>query len=387
MKKVLILFVILVYNYSFSQYKFVLEGKVQDETKKKIYLEIRDNYSLNEYIKKDSCSIENGIFRFSGELNKKSEIAKLFFLQKDEFNANEFRFVLDTGLNVINVNIPKELSKSVFSNTKRPSSVSNEIYEKQNSLYESYFEKYATDVKIWDPKKPEEVKLVKFLNNREMNLELRMKQLEVLKSYPDTFYSLIFLYQTLHFNNPYKSALGLLEIFNNFNAAIKNDFLGVEFNKECEDILKAEEQTREMHKVPVFKIKTDKGEYFTNASLLGKPYIIAFSATWCAPCKLMEPKLKLLYDNYKNKGLEVVYFNLDDNDKKWKEHISKNQLNWINVSDGLKSGAGPSFKKFNIPAIPNYFVVDRKGTIIYNSAKPKDTNFLMLENYIKKAIE
>ena len=149
----------------------------------------------------------------------------------------------------------------------------------------------------------------------------------------------------------------------------------------------AEKESKPEQKVPNFTIKTDKGEMFTNTSLLGKPYIIAFSATWCAPCKLMEPKLKLLFDNYKSNGLEVVYFNFDGDDIKWKEHISKNNFNWINVSDGLKPDFSPISKQFNVRGIPHYLVVDRKGTIIYNSNVPMDSNFLMLEKNVIKAIE
>lgn len=383
MKKIFVCIVLFVYNCAFSQYKYVLEGKLQNSTiSKMIYLEIRDNYSLKEYIKKDSCVIKNGLFRFSGELNKKSEVAKLYFTDEDAF-----RFVMDKGLNVISFGEVIDSSKSYFSNTKRPVSVSNEMYSKQDSLYKIYFDKYATDVKTYTIEKPHEIKMVKMLNNYEMGVELRKRQLEIVKDYPNSFYSLIFLYQSLHHNPYVRSPSVLFEIFKDLDYTIKNDLLGVEFYKICNEILIAEKESKPEQKVPNFTIKTDKGEMFTNTSLLGKPYIIAFSATWCAPCKLMEPKLKLLFDNYKSKGLEVVYFNFDGDDKKWKEHISKNNFNWINVSDGLKPDFSPISKQFNVRGIPHYLVVDRKGTIIYNSNVPMDSNFLMLEKNVIKAIE
>lgn len=389
MKKIFIFLAALACNYSFSQYKFVLEGKVQDSTKKKIYLEIRDDYSLNEYVKIDSCIIQKGSFQFSGELNKKSEIANLFFIDESKIRSDpdKFRFILDNGINVINVDFPKVHSTSLFSNAKRPVSVSNDLYNKLNYLYENYFEKYASNVKTWDPKKPEEISMVKMLDNPEITVKLRKEQLQIVKNYSNSFYSLIFLYESLHYRPYIKSPSLLVEIFNNLNESIKNTPLGNEFIKECLHIMKVEKETSTQHQVPIFKIKTDKEDTFTNASLLGKPYIIAFSATWCTPCKKMEPKLKSFYNNYKDKGLEVIYFNFDDNDKKWKEHIFKNQLDWINVSDGLKAGSSPIIKQFNIIGIPQYIVVDKNGTIIYNSTDPNDSNFLMLESYILKAIQ
>lgn len=389
MKKIVIFCTILFYNYSFSQYKFILKGTVEDLTEKKIYLEIRDDYSSNEYVKVDSCSIEHGLFQFSGELNKRSEIANLFFFNNGDvrFDPDKFRFVLDSGVNVINIVIPTRGSKSSFSNTNRPASNSNDLYNKQNVLYQNYFEKYATDVKTYDEKKPDEITMVKMLNNSKIAVELRKRQLDLLRNYPNSFYSLIFLYESLHYTPYIKSPSGLKEIFKNLNKTIQNDSLGVEFNSLCQDILKAEEKTKINNQVPIFKIQTDKKETFTNTSILGKPYVLAFSATWCAPCKIIEAKLKLYYNIYKNNGLEVVYFNFDGDNKKWKEHISKNQLNWINVSDGLKPGISPISKQFNIQMIPYYIVVDKKGNMIYNSDTFKDNDFLMLEKYIKRAIE
>lgn len=389
MRKLYFLLLAIVCQSSFCQYKFTLEGKVQDPKKKKIYLQIRDSYSLNEYVTLDSSFIEKGSYKFSGNLNKKSEIAYLFY-SKDENNKavpDRFRFVLENGANLITINLPKANAKSQFSNAKRPSSVSNELYNKLDNLYEEYFEKYATYVKSWDVKNPKDVTMVKMLNDPEKEVTLREKQLEIVKSYPNSFYSLIFIYESLHQRPYYKAPLALQEIFDGLDNTIKNDPLGIEFTNSSKAIAAAEAKLSVEKQAPIFTIKTDKGETFTNSSLLGKPYILAFSATWCAPCKQMEPKIKSFYDKYKDKGLEVVYFNFDDNDKKWKEHIAKNNLSWINVSEGVKPINSVIQREFNITGIPLYVVVDKKGTIIYNSDTPVDYEYVMLEKNIIKATE
>lgn len=374
--------------FSYGQYKFVLKGKVKDSTKKIIYLQIRDDYSLNEFVKTDSCLTVNGVFSFSGEIKKKAEIANLFFTDESSISSDpdKFRFVLAQGINTMNIDNPKSNSKSLFSNTQRPLTVSNELYNRLENLYNTYFLKYASDVKSWDPKKPEEIQYIKLLDSPEINARLRKEQLEIVKKYPSAFYSLIFLYKSLHHSPYLKNPEVLTEIFHTLDESIKKDPLGAEFIAECRRIMKAEQQAGILQPVPSFEIKTDKGELFKNSSLAGKPYIIAFSATWCAPCKEMEPRLKSLYDTYKNYGLEVVYFNFDDNDKKWKDHISKKQFEWINVSDGLKAGESPIIKQFNVTGIPQYIIVDRKGMIIYNSSSPTDKGFTMLEKYIISAV-
>ena len=386
MKKILIILLMAVSNFSFSQLKFVLEGKVQDTSKKKIYLEIRDDYSLNPSIKFDSCIIKNGIFKFSGEIKRKSEIANLSFKNKTQFDTNKFYFILDGGLNAVTINIPEINSENLYTKSKRPESLSNEVFNKIDSLHQYYFQKYATEAKSWDTKNPEKTTIIKILNDRKISDNLKKEQLKIIKHYPNSFFSLIFLYIVLH-QHPYiKDPSELVGIFDNLDDIIKNDPLGNEFIKECRNIIKAERQSSTLQTVPVFEIKTDKGSLFKNSSLLGKPYLIAFSATWCAPCKEMEPKLKAFYNTYKNYGFEIVYFNLDDNDKKWKEHIKKNQLDWINVSDGLKAGTSPIPKQFNVTGIPHYLIVDKTGTIIYNSKSPYDEGFEMLEKYILKSL-
>ncbi|WP_084240085.1 TlpA family protein disulfide reductase [Pedobacter africanus] len=82
---------------------------------------------------------------------------------------------------------------------------------------------------------------------------------------------------------------------------------------------------------------------FTNSSLAGQNYLIVFCATWCDPCQQELPRLKEIYDQYKVKGLKVVYFNLDNRVELWKAYVLKNKLDWINVSKKLKAKV---FKKF-----------------------------------------
>lgn len=124
---------------------------------------------------------------------------------------------------------------------------------------------------------------------------------------------------------------------------------------------------------------------FNNNSLLGRNYLIVFSATWCIPCQYQLPKLKQLYENYKSKGLIVVYFNNDDNVKKWKAHVQKNKLSWINVSERLKPSQSKIQKSFAIYAVPTCLLIDKTGKIVYNSNET-DTELTELEANVKRLL-
>ncbi len=43
-----------------------------------------------------------------------------------------------------------------------------------------------------------------------------------------------------------------------------------------------------------------------------KPVIVNFTASWCAPCKVLEPQLKLLAEQWKGK-LSLVSIDVDQN--------------------------------------------------------------------------
>ncbi|UKT64974.1 TlpA family protein disulfide reductase [Pedobacter mucosus] len=90
------------------------------------------------------------------------------------------------------------------------------------------------------------------------------------------------------------------------------------------------------------------------------------------------PLIKTLYDKYKERGLKVVYFNNDDDEVRWKSHVEKNQLTWINVSEKQKFLESKIPKSFGIYAVPTCILVNANGKVTYNSDQ-EDTGLDKLE--------
>ncbi|MGB0526288.1 MAG: peroxiredoxin family protein [Flavobacteriaceae bacterium] len=96
---------------------------------------------------------------------------------------------------------------------------------------------------------------------------------------------------------------------------------------------------------------------------LGKITLIDFWAAWCKPCRLENPNIVSVYQDYRDKGFTVVGVSLDTSKSRWTQAIADDQLDWAQISH-LQRFRGPIARSFNITAIPSSFLVDENGVII-----------------------
>lgn len=63
---------------------------------------------------------------------------------------------------------------------------------------------------------------------------------------------------------------------------------------------------------PDFELRPLDGRMMQLSSLRGKPVLLNFWATWCAPCRVEMPWLAELDQQYRPQGVEIVGVSLDD---------------------------------------------------------------------------
>ena len=98
---------------------------------------------------------------------------------------------------------------------------------------------------------------------------------------------------------------------------------------------------------------------------LGKVTLIDFWASWCGPCRVENPHVVALYNEFHEKGLNIIGVSLDreDQKEKWINAITTDNLTWTQVSN-LKFWQDPIAKQYSVQSIPATFLLDADGKII-----------------------
>ena len=109
-------------------------------------------------------------------------------------------------------------------------------------------------------------------------------------------------------------------------------------------------------------LKDANGQKVRLRDLRGKPVVVNFWATWCAPCRAEMPALDAFYRKHRDEGLVVLAISLDEPDKEAK-------VREVMKAFAFPAALGPQsdFKGYmRIWRLPLTFVVDRSGILRQN---------------------
>lgn len=142
------------------------------------------------------------------------------------------------------------------------------------------------------------------------------------------------------------------------------------------------------HQKKILNVKVEDldGNKVQLKKYIGKaPILISFWATWCKPCQEELDEYQKLYNEYKSKGFQMLAISIDNKKtvSKVKPYIKSRNYNFIVLLDSNSEAAS----KFNVQDVPNTFLVDTKGNIVFSRHGYKKGDELEFKKEIEKFIK
>ncbi len=111
------------------------------------------------------------------------------------------------------------------------------------------------------------------------------------------------------------------------------------------------------------------GENIALSSLKGKVVLIDFWASWCKPCRMENPNVVRLYNEYKDKGFTIYSVSLDKDKARWENAIKQDGLIWPNHVSDLKGWQSAAAALYGVNGIPYTVLIDKDGKVIATSLR------------------
>jgi len=93
----------------------------------------------------------------------------------------------------------------------------------------------------------------------------------------------------------------------------------------------------------------------------GNYLLIDFWASWCGPCRQSIPKVKELFGEYHEKGLDILSVSIDKDESAWRKAMLEEKMPWEQL---LSPDMDKTMKKFQFSGIPTMYLIDPDGKII-----------------------
>lgn len=361
MKKILLLLSVtaIMVSCNKSDNEFTISGTAAGfENGQLVILQKADSVAVGKMNPIDTVKIENGKFEFKG-ISAEPEVSGLLIDGKGNIDL-----ILEGG------KIKVELDKDTLRNSKVTGTYNNDElvnYKKEIAVLQKEVQTKAMAFQQANMKKFQDAQAAKdtvvinalVKENQAIMKPMGEQNYVYAETHPKSFLSVILLEGFLY--SPEPEFARIKKIYNGLTSELKNTRHG----KVVKEKLDAHESVEVGKVAPDFSAKTPEGKTVSLKEAKGKVTIIDFWASWCMPCREENPNVVALYNEFHDKGLNIIGVSLDNpgDDAKWKAAIAQDKLTWPQVSN-LQSWQDPIAKKYNVTSIPATFLLDASGKIV-----------------------
>ena len=96
--------------------------------------------------------------------------------------------------------------------------------------------------------------------------------------------------------------------------------------------------------------------------------LLFFWRSGCPHCMETMPKLKAIYNDYRQTSFEIIAISLDEVERDWSRAIEENDIDWINISD-LKGWDSEASEIYGVNQTPSFILINREMRIEKNSSE------------------
>lgn len=112
------------------------------------------------------------------------------------------------------------------------------------------------------------------------------------------------------------------------------------------------------------------GNRYDLASMRDKVVVINFWATWCPPCLAEMPSIQRMWEKLHGDGLEVLAVNVGEDSQAVTQFLAEFETS-IEFPVLLDEN-GEAFQQWRVLGLPQTFVIDKKGRMIYEASGGRD---------------
>jgi len=110
---------------------------------------------------------------------------------------------------------------------------------------------------------------------------------------------------------------------------------------------------------PDFVLPDLDGGVLQLSDLRGKVVLVNLWATWCVPCRAEIPGLIRMYEQYRDRGFELLAVDYQESPEKVGQFVDEWGMSYLNVVDSDSSVV----RQYRLTGIPESFFVDRDGVL------------------------
>ena len=150
-----------------------------------------------------------------------------------------------------------------------------------------------------------------------------------------------------------------VRLYKKFSKEMKSSFYG----KKIFEYITLNKNVKVGDKYANFLQQDKYGKNVNLSDFEGKLVLLEFWGSWCGPCREGNPELVKIYNEFNNRGFEILGVAAETNKEQWLKAIETDKLPWTNVTD-FNGDKNKAALIYGVSYYPTNFLIDRTGTII-----------------------